>query len=143
LSLIPILEVLFTRILLRILSLLTYREFTNDNGMGTNADKHPFDRLKRPQCRLSLMPLVYKKPNLKKYNFLRLKSALLSVGCPDKEFTLYHLFLSVIPTPLRTMVSRLGFVVIASIYLGSAILGLMLCARTRPPGRTRGKSLLR
>jgi len=52
-------------------------------------------------------------------------------------------FLRVRLIPLRTMVSRFGSVVMAFIYLGSAILVLMLCAMTRPPGRTKGKSLLR
>ena len=36
-------------------------------------------------------------------------------------------FLRVILTSVRTIVSRLGLVVIASIYLGSAIRGLILC----------------
>jgi len=59
------------------------------------------------------------------------------------RWELGHLFFSVRPTPLRIIVSRLGFVVIASIYLGSAICGLILWAMMRPPGRTSGSSFVR
>lgn len=59
----------------------------------------------------------------------------------------YPRFLSVTPTPApsmcRKMVSRSGFVVMASMYFGSGAGMRMLCAMTSPPGRTSGRSLFR
>ena len=50
-------------------------------------------------------------------------------------------FFIVIPTAPRTTVSKFGSVVIASMYFGSAIRGLMLWAMISPPERTSGRSL--
>ncbi len=56
-------------------------------------------------------------------------------------------FFMVTPTPVpcmcRKSVSRSGFVVIASMYRGSAWREFMLWARMRPPGRIRGRSFSR
>ncbi len=55
----------------------------------------------------------------------------------------HYFFFSVIAIPPRTTVSRLGSVVMASMYFGSAMRGLMLWARISPPGRSSGNSLFR
>ena len=62
---------------------------------------------------------------------------------PEATVPKSYFFLSDIDMPPRTTVSRFGSVVMAFMNGGWAMRGLMLWARTRPPGRSIGRSLFR